>query len=256
MVQDKEVNMTKKVHLKIKRQDGAELRTYWQEFEVPYFDGMNVINCLMEIQKNPVTKDGKKTSPVVWDSACLEEICGACTMNVNGQVRQACAALAHTLKQPIVLEPLSKFPVVRDLWVDRTKMFDALKKVKAWNNIDGYFDLGAGPLMNEKDREKAYFFSRCMTCGCCLEACPQYNERSPFMGAHALGQVHLFNSHPVGKMNDSERLDAIMGMGGIAECGNAQNCVEACPKEIPLTDAIAKLGWATTVRAIKRFFTE
>lgn len=248
--------MIKKVHLKIKRQDNPDSSSYWQEFLVPYTDGMNVINCLMEIQKDPVTKDGRKTSPVVWDSSCLEEVCGACTMVINSEVRQACAALVDTLRQPIVLEPLTKFPLIRDLWVDRGKMFEALKKVRAWSNIDGYFDLGPGPVMNEKDRIKAYYFSRCMTCGCCLEACPQYNSRSPFMGAHALGQVYLFSLMPIGAMDSSERLDAIMGMGGIAECGKAQNCVEVCPKEIPLTDAISKLGWATTVRAIKRFFTE
>lgn len=251
-----EVTMNKKVHIKVKRQNSPEARSYWEEFEVPFTEGMNVINTLMEVQKNPVTKDGKKTSPVVWDCSCLEEICGACTMVVNGKVRQCCAALVHTLPQPIILEPLSKFPVVRDLWVDRSKMFEALKKVKAWNNVDGYFNLGPGPVMNEKDRMYYYLYSRCMTCGCCLEACPQYNKLSPFMGAHALGQTLLFNSHPIGKMNKDERLDAIMGMGGITECGNAQNCVEVCPKEIPLTDAIAKLGWQTTARAIKRLFAE
>ncbi len=248
--------MDKTVQLKIKRQDGPESPHYWEEFEVPGHEGMNVINALMDIQKNPVTKAGKKTRPVIWDSACLEEVCGACTMIVNGRVRQACAALIHTLKQPIVLEPLSKFPIIRDLWADRSKMFEVLKKVKAWNNIDGYYNLGPGPMFNEKDRMEAYVYSRCMTCGCCLEACPQYNSRSPFMGAHAMGQVVLFNSHPIGEMDKKERLDALMGMGGVAECGNAQNCVEVCPKEIPLTDAIAKVGWATTVRAVKRFFVE
>lgn len=246
----------KKAYLKIKRQDLPDSQPYWEEFEVPAEDGMNVIGALMEIQKNPVTKGGKRVSPVVWDASCLEEICGACTMIINGRVRQACAALVHTIKQPIILEPMSKFPVIRDLWVDRSKMFEALKKTRAWVENDGYFNLGPGPAFSEKERIKAYAFSRCMTCGCCLEACPQYNERSPFIGVHALGQVYLFNSLPLGKEDADERLDAIMGMGGIAECGNAQNCVEVCPKKIPLTDAIAKLGWAATVRAVKRFFTE
>lgn len=248
--------MNKRVHLKIKRQDAPHERAYWEEFDVPYTEGMNVINALMEIQKHPVTREGREASPVAWDCSCLEEICGACAMIVNGRVRQACSALVHTLNQPIVLEPLSKFPVIRDLWVDRSKMFDALKKVKAWNNIDGYFDLGPGPVMPEKERMVAYAFSKCMTCGCCLEACPQYNNLSPFMGAHAMGQVMLFNMHPVGKMDKDSRLDAVMGMGGITECGNAQNCVEVCPKEIPLTDAIAMTGRSATVRAIKRFFME
>ena len=40
-------------------------------------------------------------------------------------------------------------------------------------------------------------------------------------------------------MHQSERLEALMGQGGVADCGKAQNCVEVCPKEIPLVDSIA-----------------
>ncbi|MEO0663342.1 MAG: ATP-binding cassette domain-containing protein, partial [Planctomycetota bacterium] len=32
-------------------------------------------------------------TPVVWDSGCLEEVCGACTMVINGRVRQSCTCL-------------------------------------------------------------------------------------------------------------------------------------------------------------------
>lgn len=246
----------KKAHLKIKRQDAPGKNSFWEEFSVPFRENMNVIDLLMEIQKEPVTKDGGSTSPVVWDCGCREELCGACTMIINGKVMQACSALVKKLKQPVILEPMSKFPVIRDLWVDRTKMFDALKKTHAWNDIDGYFDFGPGPRVSEKEQVKAYLYSSCIVCGSCLEACPQYNERSPFMGVHAMGQVLFFNRNFVGNFNKDERLDLIMQMGGISECGKSGNCAEVCPKEIPLSDAIARLGWDTTLRAIRRFFSE
>ena len=67
-------------------------------------------------------------SPVTWDCNCLEEVCGSCTMLINGRVQQACTALVDNLEKPIVLEPMSKFPVIRDLQVDRERMFDNLKK--------------------------------------------------------------------------------------------------------------------------------
>ncbi len=85
-----------------------------------------------------------------------------------------------------------------------------------------------------------------MTCGCCLEACPQINDRSKFIGPAAINQVRLFNLHPSGKMHASERLEALMGEGGVADCGKAHNCVEVCPKEIPLVDSIASVSRATT----------
>ncbi len=64
----------------------------------------------------------------------------------------------------------------------------------------------------------------------------------------------LFNDHPTGSAIAGQRLDALMQPGGLQICGNSQNCVAVCPKEIPLTTAIARAGRATTLRAIKKWF--
>ncbi|MGE7624170.1 succinate dehydrogenase iron-sulfur subunit [Viridibacillus sp. NPDC096237] len=245
---------TKYIDVEIQRQAATDAQPYMEKFKVPYRHGMNVISILMEIQRNPVTADGKNTAPVSWDMSCLEEVCGACSMVINGRPRQSCSALVDQLEQPIKLQPMSTFPVVRDLQVDRSRMFDSLKKVKAWVPIDGSYDLGEGPRMPERKREWAYELSKCMTCGVCLEACPNVNTHSDFMGPAPLSQVRLFNSHPTGAMNKDERLAAIMGEGGLANCGNSQNCVVACPKGIPLTTSIASLNRATTVQMFKNFF--
>jgi succinate dehydrogenase / fumarate reductase iron-sulfur subunit len=98
----------------------------------------------------------------------------------------------------------------------------------------------------------AYSLSRCMTCGCCLEVCPQLTATSSFIGAAAISQVRLFNLHPTGGMHARERLESLMDEGGLAECGNAQNCVHACPKEIPLTESIAAMGRQVTAHAVRR----
>jgi succinate dehydrogenase / fumarate reductase iron-sulfur subunit len=239
------------VHLRIRRQESPQSPPYWEEFLIPYRADMNVITCLQDIQRNPVTKEGKKTTPVIWDCSCLEEVCGICTMNINGRARQACSALVDQLDQPIVLEPLRKFPLLRDLSVDRQKMFDDLKKVHAWIQVDGYHDLGPGPRMDPATQQWAYVLSTCMTCGCCLEACPNYGPRSHFIGPAAVSQVRLFNAHPTGAMQAEARLRSIMGVGGVTDCGNAQNCVEVCPKSIPLTTSLAEMFRATTKKALR-----
>ena len=191
---------------------------------------------------------------MVWDCNCLEEVCGSCTMVINGKVRQSCTALIDSLPQPVVLEPMSKFPIVRDLQVDRSRMFENLKKVHAWIRIDGTHDIGEGPVIPEKQRATAYVLSECMTCGCCLEACPQFTRSNEFLGASTFSQVRLFNMHPTGEHDKEERLDAVMQAGGIADCGNAQVCVEVCPKNIPLTESIAEIGRETTIQLVKNLF--
>src|ERR1051325_10546706 len=109
----------RRVIVRVKRQASPKGAPYWEEFALEWRPSMNVIICLRDIAEHPVTRDGKKTTPVVYDSNCLEEVCGSCAMLINGQARMACSALVDPLEQPIRLEPFSKFPVVRDLAVDR-----------------------------------------------------------------------------------------------------------------------------------------
>jgi len=264
----------------ILRQDGPGRPSYWERHRVQYESDMNVISALQRIAAAAQTADGRRVAPVVWDCNCLEEVCGACTMLINGRVRQACTALIDRLLEDrpdrIELRPMSKFPVVRDLMVDRSRMFETLKKVRGWVPVDSYLDMGPGPRQSQENQELAYVLSKCMTCGCCLEACPQFLKielnRKPgetdeefdrrekeafdrsFMGASAIAEIDLFNTNPIGQMNARQRLDVLVAEGGIQVCGNAQNCVKVCPKEIPLTHSIGRAGRAATLHVLKRWF--
>jgi len=262
------------------RQDGPGRPGYWERHRVEYEADMNVISALQKIAATARTAEGRPVAPVAWECNCLEEVCGACTMVINGRVRQACTALVDRLLEEnpaqIELRPMSKFPVIRDLVVDRSRMFETLKKIRAWLPVDSYLDMGPGSRQSQDNQELAYVLSKCITCGCCLEACPQYLKielkrtpgesdeqfnrreqeefRRSFMGAAAIAQVDLFNTNPIGQMNARERLDVLVAEGGIQVCGNAQNCVRVCPKEIPLTTSIARAGRAATFHVLKRWF--
>lgn len=268
------------INVRVRRQDGPGKEPYWQLFKIPYEPELNVITVLQRIAAKAETSDGKKVAPVTWDCGCLEEVCGACTMVINGRVRQSCSALVDRLLEDnpdeLVLEPMNKFPVVRDLMVDRQRLFRGLEKVKAWVPVDSYYNMGAGERQLRATQEQNYPLSQCMSCGCCVDSCPQYQkvelERLPdesdedflkrqneafdeaFVGPHAISQAMLFNNHPTGKAIADERMDALTGPGGVQMCGNAQNCVSVCPKEIPLTTSIARAGRAATVHMIKKWF--
>jgi succinate dehydrogenase / fumarate reductase, iron-sulfur subunit len=249
----------KNITIRLRRQDGPDKPARWEEFAIPYRPNMNIISCLQYIAAHPITSDGRESTPPVWDAGCLEEVCGACTMLINGKSRQACSALVDKLggtESPIRLEPMSKYPLVRDLFVDRQRLFDDLRNVKAWVPIDGTYDLGPGPRVDQETQDIRYPLSRCISCGCCLEACPQYTPTNRFVGAAVISQVRLFNLHPTGAALRDERLDVMMEPGGVADCGKAGNCVEVCPKEIPLLESIAAVQREATIYAFKRFFTK
>lgn len=247
-------NPPSKFRLKIQRRERDGAPAYWETFELNYRPNLNIISALMEIRKTPITVEGKATTPPVWDMSCLEQVCGICTMVIDGTVRQSCSALIDDLllasgSETITLQPMSKFPNVRDLKVDRSRMFDHLKQVHAWMELDGTYDLGPGPHISSEIAQERYAYSRCMTCGCCLEACPQYSG-DQYIGPQAIAQARLFNMHPVGKITIEERLNGLMGDDGIGNCGNAQNCVQVCPMSIPLTRAIYETNRDVTINAL------
>jgi succinate dehydrogenase / fumarate reductase iron-sulfur subunit len=232
------------VRLRIRRQDAPAAEPYWQAFDVPRYPNMNIVECLMEIREHPVDAEGRKTTPVAWAANCLEEVCGICTMRVNGRVRQSCAALVRDLEEPIRLEPMEKFPVKRDLVINRDRLFADYRRVKAWIPIDGTHDLGPGPRIPEEEREEGYWLSRCISCGCCVDACPQVVPQSEhvFVGAAPITWALLMNIHPTGDMNATERYDGLIGPGGIADCAKSGNCTVVCPKEIDNLGSIAAMN--------------
>ena len=245
----------RQIEIRIRRQDRPDSASYWQAFAIPWRAGHNVVSALMELREHPVTTGGERVEPVAWEFNCMEEVCGACSMVINGTPRQACAALVDELEQPITLEPLAKFPVVRDLMVDRSAIFERLQRVQAWVEIDGAWDIHQESLrVPPGEWKENYLYSQCMSCGCCMAACPQYGDGSDFLGPAALAQVRLMNRHPTGHYQRQQRLHAIMGDGGLSDCGNAQNCVRVCPKQIPLTTAIGELGRAVTLQLVKDLF--
>lgn len=266
--------------VRVLRQDAPGQPSYWERHRVDYEADMNVTSVLQRIAARATTVDGRHVAPVAWDANCLEEVCGACTMVINGRVRQACSALIDRLldEHPgeIELRPMSKFPVVRDLICDRRRLFRGMERIKGWIPVDDYYDHGPGPRIPPAVQQRRYPLSECMSCGCCLEACPQYGKidvprregetdaeyearrnaafDSGFVGPHAISLAMYFNDDPTGKNNAGERLEVLMSEGGLQYCGNSQNCVMVCPKEIPLTTSIGRAGRATTVHGLKQMF--
>lgn len=231
--------LSSSVRVRVRRQDAFDRRDTrrWEEFDVERRTGMTVLSVLRTLQRTARTVAGKSVAPVVWESPCVEQACGVCTMLVNGIAAPACTSRLDDVapKGKLELAPLSKFAVVRDLWVDRHRMGDDLRRSRAFLHFGG-----AGEALRESPAAQAerLVLASCTSCGACLEACPEYHFTRSWIGAATVAQVHLANLHPDGSLHRRERTESLMGEGGIADCGKAQNCVEACPQRLPLTESL------------------
>ena len=121
--------------VKIKRQQDPQAEAYWQSFR---YDGPKHVTVSAVLDALNYTDDlfdaeGKPAPRIRWECSCMQAVCGGCAMVINGVPALACATFVDEVKgDTLVLEPLSKFPVIADLVVDRSVIHEQLVKAKAF----------------------------------------------------------------------------------------------------------------------------
>jgi succinate dehydrogenase/fumarate reductase-like Fe-S protein len=214
--------------LRILRREGATEPRRWELFDLPaHPDVVTVADALHVLAGN-----------VGWDSRCVWPSCGVCTMVIAGRAADACATRLHDAfpkRGPLSLQPLAGFPVVRDLWVDRSRLTTDASRLGAWG-----------------DARTADPFASCTRCGACLDACPEVRGgKLDFVGAAPIALSHAARrDHP----DDRERLDALTDARGIHRCGLAGACEAACPEALPLREALANAAGMASRHALRRLF--
>jgi succinate dehydrogenase / fumarate reductase iron-sulfur subunit len=208
--------------LKIKRQKDSYSESYWQTIEYECEDDGNetVATVLRNIENGKLGIE-----PIAWECSCLQKKCGSCAMIIDGKPRLACDFFLknHRKKGAITIEPLHKFPIVRDLIVDRSIMRENLKRIQAWMGTQAH-------AQSEKRNELMYDASRCLQCGCCLEVCPNYCGSDEFYGAAAVVPMSRI-------INATDKKDRKAIMKNYNEhvykgCGKSLACHDICPAKI------------------------
>lgn len=121
--------------IQIRRQNSAQDAVYWQTFCCESDGNASVADALRALNARTPLLDaaGTPAQPIGWECSCLVRKCGACAMRINGVPRLACSVFLRDIKSGrLLLEPLSKFPLVRDLIVDRRVIFDRLKEMQQY----------------------------------------------------------------------------------------------------------------------------
>ena len=219
--------------LKILRRERDGKESFWQCFlYIPKTDNDTVATALTELNKreNLTDADGNPTRSVEWECSCLQKKCGACAMVISGRPCLACDAKLTDLKKEITVEPLRKFPVVCDLVVDRSILYENLKTLKLWLKEDA--------VLPDRYRDLAYEASECIQCGCCLEVCPNFDPDGIFTGA--AGAV------PMTRLLLAQEKSGDLENAGLYEkrffesCGKSLACEKICPAGIPTGEMLSR----------------
>ena len=155
-------------------------------------------------------------------------------------------------KTPVVIEPLSKFPVKRDLCVDRSSQQKGMKKTLTWNHVDS-FTLTKNPPVFRQNTNVSNPSNACLHCSACMEACPEYHVDSAYVGPMVLLQAFGRSKDSHGKLLAHKRKNVLQSKQGMSGCDHVQNCVKACPVELPISESIAKMKRQGMQNLLKQF---
>ena len=224
-----------KLLLKILRRKSAKETAYWQSVPFETDDaGETVATALQQISGDGHFTDteGRPVGVIRWECSCLQKKCGACAMRINGLPRLACSTFLNSLKSStITLEPMSKFPLVRDLIVDRSILFDNLKKLNLWLESEAY--------MIEWTHEQRYQSARCLMCGCCIEVCPNFSPEGDFTGAvAAVNAFRILNEEQ--ETDHHKEISAEYRKRYFEGCGKSLACQNICPAGLPVEELIVR----------------
>lgn len=207
--------------LSVKIKIGDDYRTY------EYDGDLNI----------PVTSLLEHLGGVTYPCSCLQGLCGACAMVINSQPKLACQTFLSDeimVKKYnlITIEPLSKFPVIKDLKVDKSKLYDDLNECSQYLESDASINAG------EIDFE--YEMSLCLMCGCCVEACPNY-DGGDFVGT----PIAVSSAKILLQESDEPHLKELKEKYNdrfYPHCVKSIACEDVCPMGIETQRAISKMN--------------
>lgn len=236
------------VRLRVRRYDPEKGKGWWQEYEVPAFRGMTVLDALLYVKESV-------DHTIAVRYSCRMGVCGSCGMVINGRPRLACQTQLFELgSETVTVEPLPNHPVIRDLVTDFTEFFAKHASVKPFlirRNAASRERPVREYLMKPDEYHAIYQFSYCIYCGICYSACPVVGVDREYLGPQALLYVYRYLLDVRDEAKD-ERLDTADSTHGCHRCHFALSCSAACPKGADPGYAIQLLRRMTLQRRLGR----
>jgi len=222
------LSSSKSITLRISRYNPKhDDSSIFTEFSVPYEKWTTVLDVILEVKQY-------LDHSVAVRYSCRQASCGSCGMMINGKPKLACFTKISELNSDVVtVEPMSNFPVIRDLAVKFEKLFESHHKIKPYLiRDDSEIESDAKEFLQTPEEVEQYIqFANCIKCGLCNSACPTMATDSSFVGPQALAQAYRYVADSRDKGKDT-RLKIIDESHGIWRCHFAGSCSQVCPKGV------------------------
>jgi fumarate reductase iron-sulfur subunit len=228
------------VKILVKRFDPDSKKTYLSEYKVLAEDDTMVLDALIHI-KNKIDRT------LTFRYSCRMGICGSCGMVINGKPLLACQTRIKELKEPIVVEPLYNFDIIKDLVVDFEIFMDYLKEMKPY--IIRKEELKE-VIIKPEEQEVIANPSACINCMLCYAACPVFGYDQTFKGPAALSLLYRYLMDPIDQAEE-ERLKIANNKDAVWKCSFWGECSNACPKGVDPAFSIQRLKLMLAIKSLR-----
>jgi|WetSurMetagenome_2_1015567.scaffolds.fasta_scaffold40556_2 fumarate reductase iron-sulfur subunit len=230
--------------LKIQRYNPETETIYFEEHSIPYANDLTVLDALNLIKE-------KTGATIAYRWACRMGMCGSCGAIVNGKPVLMCSTFCRNLKQPISLQPLHNFPVIKDLVVDTDNAIDKFREAMPYTEIQKrQISPKDETLQTPRQLKRLKQTSQCIKCMLCYSACPVYGFNKDFIGPAAGALAQRYNSDTRDKIRE-KRTGNITGKNGVYKCSFIGECSQVCPKSVDPATTLQKLKVAGMFHAAK-----
>ncbi|MGY5874544.1 MAG: fumarate reductase (CoM/CoB) subunit TfrB [Candidatus Thorarchaeota archaeon] len=228
--------MTKTVKTSVQRYNpDLDDAPYYQDFDVEYEPGMTVLDALLYIQD-------KFDSSLAFRWECRGGQCGSCAVKVNTIARIACRTKVDP-DEPLVLEPMEKMPVIKDLVVDMAQTTYRIRRIRPYVARDK--PAQHPEIIHAEEIEKLREIRKCIECSACLSNCPIVHETWEYPGPMIIRQLARLELDP----RDVEDRVAMAMNESLYSCTTCKMCEDICPKSIKIPALAVELLRAKAVEA-------
>lgn len=202
----------------------------FEDYRTEITSGMVVLDAVHQIQAAQAPD-----LAVRWN--CKAGKCGSCSAEINGMPKLMCMTRLNSInvEEPVTVEPMKAFPLIRDLVTDVSWNFAVKKTIRKYkprkpDAADGTWRIQQG------DVDRVQEFRKCIECYLCQDVCHVLREHGlhdKFIGPRFLTYAAALEMHPA---DTGERVADLRKEHGIGYCNITKCCTKVCPEEIKITD--------------------